>query len=195
MRSACRSGRPSTAGSERGRASDQRTSPSGSSAASSFARATTTNRPNGDHDASRQSPSRRFEPSAWTTQTPSADSTSSGYGAGSGEEAGCALDAHHLADGVEHGLSGWAGDRAGHDGRRRQHEDRRHALRSRGAGVRSPHAARTTCHARASAPSGGETAVELHGIVSCNWSSPWRSRESVAVPRGRSSRRAISPGV
>ena len=36
-----------------GRASDQRTVPSGVSATSSFARVATTKRPNGDHDASR----------------------------------------------------------------------------------------------------------------------------------------------
>ena len=46
----------------RGRASVQRTSPSGSSAASSFARVATTKRPNGDQLASRYAPSSRFEP-------------------------------------------------------------------------------------------------------------------------------------
>ena len=36
-----------------GRATDQRTSPPGVSATSSFTRDATTNRPNGDHEASR----------------------------------------------------------------------------------------------------------------------------------------------
>ena len=121
-----------------GRASDQRTSPSGSSAASSFARATTTNRPNGDHDASRQSPSRRFEPSAWTTQTPSADSTSSRPGAGSEKRAGCARSIP-TASRMESSTAcpGGLATAPATTATAASTTTGRHTLRSRGAGVRS----------------------------------------------------------
>ncbi len=192
----CRSGRPSTAGSGRsGRASDQRTSPSGSSAASSFARATTTNRPNGDHEASRQSPRRRFEPSAWTTQTPSADSTSKRPGAGSEKSAGCARSMP-TASRIESstacpgGLATAPATTATAASTRTGRHDLALARCGRALLVRRAHdlPRALLCALRR------RNRVELHGSVSCSWSRPRRSRE-FTVPRGRSSRRAISPGV
>src|SRR5215471_11045058 len=75
-----------------GWATVQCTLPLGSMVTSSyFERTPTTNRPNGDHDASVYGPSSRFDPSSCTTQGPLDELTSNRPGAGSENSSRCAF--------------------------------------------------------------------------------------------------------
>ena len=182
--------------------------PSGVSAASSRALAATTNCPNGDQLASRYGPSRRLEPSWRTTHAPAAESTSRRPAAGSRTSAGS--DGSMRAGAIASRSSSSTARPGGETAAATMAATIATAIaglrngRRFGVGSRSAYAARTTAHARRSAPASSgrgrrrEREPKLFVVHrsrrSPSASRPRRRRE-LTVPRGSSSSLAISPGV
>ena len=145
-------------------------------------------------------PSSRFFPSASTTQTPSAAATSSRPPSGQREQRGLgALDPDGLADAIDDCLPRRAGDgepdarrhRAARDATKRRRGAARNAARARRYAASTTRVRALPRDVRARHDDTFERVSHSRSRIA---SSPRRSRE-LTVPRGRSSARAISPGV